>query len=108
MIGSTDLKFEQMAYISFHDPQAYIASLFVQFLFVYSFFLWVNSFAFQVEIIVKTNKWANHEQKVSIRIVFLGTDKLTFLVFSTFMLRAKLFDFQHKYVVVWYEMFRIY
>ena len=47
-----------------------------------------------VEITEKNiKKEANHEKKISTRVVFLGTNKLIFLVFFTFMLRFKLLDF---------------
>ena len=43
---------------------------------------------------------ANHEQRILICVVFLGTNKLILLVFLTFMLRFKLFDFRYKHVMI--------
>ena len=43
---------------------------------------------------------ANNEQKILTCVVFLGMNELIFLVFLTFMLRFKLFDFQYKYVII--------
>ena len=55
-----------------------------------------------MEITEKNKKReANHEQKITIRVVFLDTNKLILLVFfSIFMLRFKLLNFQYKYVMV--------
>ena len=43
---------------------------------------------------------ANHEQKISTRVVFLGTNKLILFVFLTLMLRFKLFDFLYKHAMI--------
>ena len=38
-------------------------------------------------------------KEILTRVVFLGTNKLILLVFLTFMLRFKLFDFRYKHVM---------
>ena len=43
---------------------------------------------------------ANHEQKISTRVVFLGTNKLILFVFLTLMLIFKLFDFWYNHAMI--------